>query len=214
MLNLDFSSLFRFIPLLATTVWLSAVGQPSTPLESADQPLVHHSLKVLVDPVLRRISVEDTITLPDQLLGNEITFDLNSNLTVTDTTGSLRTQSDSTTVGISFNAAADLTTSINRYVLGLPASNNERVLISYSGSIYDVAEQASPEYAQSFAETSGIVGELGVYLNKSSAWIPDFGIDFLTFDLEVEFSDNSSTWTAITQGDRNGANGWVSEQPM
>ena len=214
MLNLEFSSLFRFIPLLATTVWLSAVGQPSTPLESADQPLVHHSLKVLVDPVLRRISVEDTITLPDQLLGNEVTFDLNSNLTVTDTTGSLRTQSDSSTVGISFNAAADLTTSINRYVLGLPASNNERVLISYSGSIYDVAEQASPEYAQSFAETSGIVGELGVYLNKSSAWIPDFGIDFLTFDLEVEFSDNSSTWTAISQGDRNGANGWVSEQPM
>ena len=214
MLNLEFSSLFRFIPLLATTVWLSAVGQPSTPLESADQPLVHHSLKVLVDPVLRRISVEDTITLPDQLLGNEVTFDLNSNLTVTDTTGSLRTQSDSSTVGISFNAAADLTTSINRYVLGLPASNNERVLISYSGSIYDVAEQASPEYAQSFAETSGIVGEQGVYLNKSSAWIPDFGIDFLTFDLEVEFSDNSSTWTAISQGDRNGGNGWVSEQPM
>ena len=214
MLNLEFSSLFRFIPLLATTVWLSAVGQPSTPLESADQPLVHHSLKVLVDPVLRRISVEDTITLPDQLLGNEVTFDLNSNLTVTDTTGSLRTQSDSSTVGISFNAAADLTTSINRYVLGLPTSNNERVLISYSGSIYDVAEQASPEYAQSFAETSGIVGEQGVYLNKSSAWIPDFGIDFLTFDLEVEFSDNSSTWTAISQGDRNGANGWVSEQPM
>ena len=214
MLNLEFSSLFRFIPLLATTAWLSAVGQPSTPLESADQPLVHHSLKVLVDPVLRRISVEDTITLPDQLLGNEVIFDLNSNLTVTDTTGSLRTQSDSSTVGISFNAAADLTTSINRYVLDLPASNNERVIINYSGSIYDVAEQASPEYAQSFAETSGIVGDQGVYLNKSSAWIPDFGIDFLTFDLEVEFTDNSSTWTAISQGDRNGENGWVSEQPM
>ena len=214
MLNPEFSSLFRFIPLLAATAWLSAVGQPSTPLESADQPLVHHSLKVLVDPLLRRISVEDTITLPDQLLGNEVTFDLNSNLTVIDTTGSLQPQSDSSTVGISFNAAADLTTSINRYVLDLPASNNERVIINYSGSIYDVAEQASPEYAQSFAETSGIVGDQGVYLNKSSAWIPDFGIDFLTFDLEVEFTDNSSTWTAISQGDRNGENGWVSEQPM
>ena len=84
MLNPKFSSLFRFILLLAATTWLSAVAQPLTPLESADQPLVHHSLKVLVDPVLRQISVEDTITLPEQLSGDEVTFDLNSNLAVTD----------------------------------------------------------------------------------------------------------------------------------
>ena len=214
MLNPKFSSLFRFIPLLAATTWLSAVAQPLTPLESADRPLVHHSLKVLVDPVLRQISVEDTITLPEQLSGYEVTFDLNSNLAVTDSTGNLQTQSDSSTVGIGFSAAGEMTASVNRYVLGLPASNNGRVLITYTGSIYDVAEQASPEYAQSFAETSGIVGEQGVYLNKGSTWIPDFGIDFLTFDLEVEFTDNASTWTAISQGDRNGENAWASEQPM
>ncbi len=214
MLNPKFSSLFRFILLLAATTWLSAVAQPLTPLESADQPLVHHSLKVLVDPVLRRISVEDTITLPEQLSGDEVTFDLNSNLAVTDSTGNLQTQSDSSTVGVGFSAAGEMTASVNRYVLGLPASNNGRVLITYTGSIYDVAEQASPEYAQSFAETSGIVGEQGVYLNKGSTWIPDFGIDFLTFDLEVEFTDNASTWTAISQGDRNGENAWASEQPM
>lgn len=214
MLNPKFSSLFRFILLLAATTWLSAVAQPLTPLESADQPLVHHSLKVLVDPVLRRISVEDTITLPEQLSGDEVTFDLNSNLAVTDITGNLQTQSDSSTVGVGFSAAGEMTASVNRYVLGLPASNNGRVLITYTGSIYDVAEQASPEYAQSFAETSGIVGEQGVYLNKGSTWIPDFGIDFLTFDLEVEFTDNASTWTAISQGDRNGENAWASEQPM
>ncbi len=214
MLNPKFSSLFRFILLLAVTTWLSAVAQPLTPLESADQPLVHHSLKVLVDPVLRQISVEDTITLPEQLSGDEVTFDLNSNLAVTDSTGNLQTQSDSSTVGVGFSAAGEMTASVNRYVLGLPASNNGRVLITYTGSIYDVAEQASPEYAQSFAETSGIVGEQGVYLNKGSTWIPDFGIDFLTFDLEVEFTDNASTWTAISQGDRNGENAWASEQPM
>ena len=214
MLNPKFSSLFRFILLLAATTWLSAVAQPLTPLESADQPLVHHSLKVLVDPVLRQISVEDTITLPEQLSGDEVTFDLNSNLAVTDITGNLQTQSDSSTVGVGFSAAGEMTASVNRYVLGLPASNNGRVLITYTGSIYDVAEQASPEYAQSFAETSGIVGEQGVYLNKGSTWIPDFGIDFLTFDLEVEFTDNASTWTAISQGDRNGENAWASEQPM
>ncbi|MEE3299781.1 MAG: M28 family peptidase [Pseudomonadota bacterium] len=214
MLNPKFSSLFRFILLLAVTTWLSAVAQPLTPLESADQPLVHHSLKVLVDPVLRQISVEDTITLPEQLSGDEVTFYLNSNLAVTDSTGNLQTQSDSSTVGVGFSAAGEMTASVNRYVLGLPASNNGRVLITYTGSIYDVAEQASPEYAQSFAETSGIVGEQGVYLNKGSTWIPDFGIDFLTFDLEVEFTDNASTWTAISQGDRNGENAWASEQPM
>jgi len=215
MLNRSFSNPFSFITLLALVLaWQWAAAQPLMPVESLEEPLVHHSLKVLVDPVAQRISVEDTITLPEQLGGNEISFGLNGNLNITDYTGNLQPIGDPVVTTINSNTNPGAMASTTQYSLGLPARNNSQVLLIYSGSIFDVAEQSSAEYAQSFAETSGIIGEQGVYLNKSSAWIPDFGIDLLTFDLEVEFTDNANTWTAVSQGDRNGKNGWTSQVPM
>ncbi|GIT21643.1 MAG: hypothetical protein CM1200mP40_13250 [Gammaproteobacteria bacterium] len=87
-------------------------------------------------------------------------------------------------------------------------------MLIYSGSIYDLAEQSSPEYAQSFSETSGIIGEQGVYLNYGSAWFPIFGGQLVTFDMEVQFADTASTWKAVSQGDRFGDSGWSSADPM
>ena len=214
MLNPSFSNPLSFITLLALVLaWRWAAAQPLIPVESLEEPLVHHSLKVLVDPVAQRISVEDTITLPEQLGGNEISFGLNGNLNISDYTGNLQAIGNPVVTNINSNANPGAMASTNQYRLGLPARNRQ-VLLIYSGSIFDVAEQSTAEYAQSFAETSGIIGEQGVYLNKSSAWIPDFGIDLLTFDLEVEFTDNANTWTAVSQGDRNGKNGWTSQVPM
>ena len=66
MLNPSFSNPLSFITLLALVLaWQWVAAQPLIPVESLEEPLVHHSLKVLVDPVAQRISVEDTITLPE-----------------------------------------------------------------------------------------------------------------------------------------------------
>ena len=67
MLNPSFSNSFSFITLLALVLaWQWAAAQPLTPVESLEEHLVHHSLKVLVDPVAQRISVEDKNTHPEQ----------------------------------------------------------------------------------------------------------------------------------------------------
>lgn len=178
-------------------------------------PIIHHSLKVLLDPINREISVEDTVSLPEDLRSNSINFELNSNLAITNNSGSLNQLSNNapdTNIGI--NATGGLAASTNEYSLTLPASNEGQALLIYSGSIYDLAEQSSPEYAQSFSETSGIIGEQGVYLNFGSAWFPIFGDQLVTFDMEVQFADSASTWKAVSQGDRMGENGWASFDPM
>ena len=174
---------------------------------------VNHSLKVFLDPVARTINVEDTISLPTALRGNSVLFELNSNLAITETSGELlQISSNSVDPSAGLNGAGGLPARTAMY--SLSSDDNDQFRLVYSGSIYDIAEQTSEEYAQSFSETSGIIGEQGVYLNYGSAWFPILGDSLVTFDLEVKFSSNASTWKAVSQGDRNGGNAWINRDPM
>jgi aminopeptidase N len=176
---------------------------------------IHHSLRIVLDPFNQSIIVEDTITFPDSSDRTELEFSLNKNLAITNNSGSLSKLPASTpTRGIGINNTGSQTADLNNYTLRLTRRANNQASLIYSGSVYDLAEQESAEYAQSFAETSGIIGEQGVYLNKGSLWVPDFGNELITFDLQVEFADSASSWTAVSQGDRSGENSWRSDDPM
>lgn len=177
--------------------------------------LIHHSLRVVLDPVNQSLIVEDTITFPESTSLAELEFSLNENLAITNNSGNLNQLPDlSPTRGVGINNTGAQTAGFNRYSLNLTRRGNNQVSLIYSGSVYDLAEQESEEYAQSFAESSGIIGEQGVYLNKGSFWVPDFGSELITFDLQVEFVGTASSWTAVSQGDRNGINSWNSNDPM
>ena len=203
------------------TISLPSIGfgqpQPQFVLTVEPEPIppIHHSLKILLDPIARRITVEDTISFPEELRASSKTFELNNNLVISENSGSLQQLSNNVPEeNIGINATGGLAAATDEYSLTLPANNNGQAFFTYSGSIYDLAEQSSPEYAQSFSETSGIIGEQGVYLNHGSAWVPIFDNGLVTFDLEVEFADTASTWKVVSQGDRNGENAWVSYDPM
>lgn len=184
-------------------------------LPSRAPSLFHHSLKIVLDPVNQSISVEDTINIPDSLSGAPLNFSLNSNLLISSSSGNLQTQSAGIVVSVpSINNTGGLAAAATEYNLNPPRRNTSQIRLTYSGTIFDTAEQTSVEYAQSFAESSGIISEQGVYLNKGSAWIPDFGSDLISFDMQVEFASSSNSWTAVSQGDRFGINGWRSDQPM
>ena len=188
-------------------------------LTEIEPELIHHSLKVILDPVNQQISVEDTITLPQSMQGTAVTFSLNSNLTITNNSGNLQaltTNSTSlaNTLATTASANGDLSADISNYRLTLPSRNNGQVLLIYSGTVFDNTQQRGAEHAQSFSETSGIISQQGVYLTKGSAWIADFGNDLLSFDLAVDFAESASTWTAVSQGDREESNNWRSDQPM
>ncbi|MEX2132396.1 MAG: M28 family peptidase [Pseudohongiellaceae bacterium] len=183
-----------------------ATAQPSA--------YIHHSLKVVLDPQRQYISVEDTITLPESVDPQNAEFSLNSNLRITANSGNLRAAG--ATDGSQFvggNSSGGLTASASNYLLAVPP-DLDRVVLSYEGGIYQQAVQSSAEYAQSFAETSGIISDRGIYLNAASLWVPDFSTDLLTFDLSVEFAGSASNWTAVSQGASSGSNVWLESSPM
>jgi aminopeptidase N len=211
-------------PLLSAQI--PATGNPATDtsvsgelaetgFSNERQQLIHHSLKILLDPLARHISVEDTITLPPSLQSAPLEFALNSNLTISNNTGNLRNLSEaSNQAAIGINSTGGNAAPTNRYFVTPSSRRNEQLVLNYSGEIYDLAEQNSAEYAQSFSETSGIISELGVYLNKASMWIADINDELITFDMEVLFVDSANSWTAVSQGDRRGTAGWQSDDPM
>lgn len=182
-------------PLLALAAW-GAPGQPDAP--------VHHSLKVLLDPPAGRITVEDTVTRPPAWRRDALTFVLNSNLAVTAHPGELRSRP-----APSADGAADGI----RHELILPPTHDGPVRLVYSGVIRQAPERAGAEHARSFSETSGIISADGVYLDGDSGWTPGFGDSLVTFDLEASFAAGSGGWTAVSQGDRNGRNAWISREP-
>lgn len=199
---------------VCTLLIASALAQDEPLAPSEPQP-VHHSLRVILDPQNQTISVEDTVSLPESMLGLPLTFSLNSNLGISNNSRRLQVlTSDPAAAEPGINNTGGLAAATTTYSIGPPRRNSNQLLLIYSGTVFDPAEQLGAEYAQSFAESSGIIDEQGVYLNKGSAWVPDFGGDLITFDLRVEFADAAAGWTAVSQGDRLEQNGWQSEIPM
>jgi len=161
----------------------SVLGQLQEEVAALPEPEapIHHSLKISLDPMNRAITVEDTISFPEEFLSASVNFELNSNLSISDNSGTLeQLTSNESETNVGINTSGGLVAGTNEYSLSLPANNDGQALLIYSGSIYDLAEQSSPEYAQSFSETSGIIGEQGVYLNHGSAWFPIFGEQLVT----------------------------------
>ncbi len=213
----DLLQKIRVICILLGSLLFVSIGLSAQVVDKpGDEPgLVHHSLKVVLDPANQAINVEDSISFPDSMSATPLSFSLNSNLTISNNSGRLQAtalRSVGNVPGI--NNSGALAAPMTQYSLSLPRRNSTRALLIYSGRISDTAEQTSAEYAQSFAESSGIISEQGVYLNKASAWVPDFGGDLISFDVSVKFVDSASSWTAVSQGDRLAANSWQSEQPM
>lgn len=191
------------------------VSAQSVDIVESGPALVHHSIKVILDPQNQSLSVEDTVTLPDSMLGSQLSFSLNSNLRITNNSRRLQVLATNPRADESgINNTGGLSAATTAYSISTGRRNSAQLVLLYSGTIFDTAEQTSAEYAQSFAESSGIISEQGVYLNKGSAWVADFGGDLISFDVQVAFADSASRWTAVSQGDRLGSNGWRSDQPM
>lgn len=184
-----------------------------TPQESTGAVL-HHSLSVELDPLAQRIRVEDRITLPTGA-AVPVEFQLNENLTLTRSSLPVQVQGAGTVQpAVGLNVAGVSIAPTQRYVLSATPTAGETLVINYEGRIHQQAVQNSVEYARSFAETTGIISEDGVYLNGTSFWIPTFGDQLMTFDMEVSFAEGVSGWRSVSQGERQSVNGWRETAPM
>ena len=172
--------------IVLTTVLLSllssiALGQlpgqnPGTvaqtpPAPQATETLLHHQLRVELDPINSGIVVSDRLTVPESYRGQEVSFRLNSNLTITSSSIAVRPVSTTQSGAVVASTVAEEAPS-TEYRVTIPARGNTPFTIEYRGTINDIAEQDGPEYAQSFSQTSGIISELGVFLSRASIWVP------------------------------------------
>lgn len=182
---------------------------------ASDFTPIHHSLRVTLDPENNRLEVTDTIDLPERFGRSDIAFALNSNLQITNRPRGLReTGLSAQELAQGINETGGIAASSTRYSVDLPRRRSQSLELTYSGTLFDETRQTGAQYSQSFSETSGIIDSRGVYLNRGSAWVPEFGDDLITFDLQIEFADSARGWRGISQGDSVGDNAWRSDVPM
>ena len=101
-----------------------------------EEKLINHSLKIFLDPMARTISVEDIISIPEQLHGNSLTFELNSNLTITESTGDLEQLLNiASEPSNGLNGGSVSALEVNEYSIPLSSTNNESCIHKFKSSI-------------------------------------------------------------------------------
>ena len=143
--------------------------------------ILHHDLHVRLQPAESIIIVTDKVQLPAGT--GSIDFSLRNGLTVKANGAELTSLGQSRTGRLRHYR-------INR----LPADG--KVQLSYQGKIVSAGTEGAFDMPESVLNTDS------VYLDKGSAWVPDFEAHPLyTFDLHVEAPQN---WQMISQGKRTG----------
>jgi len=154
----------------------------------ADTNIVHHDLKVSLSPVGHRLSVSDTITLPEGT-ANELTVVLHAGLKLW-----------STTPGVKIRKAGDTVRSVPVEIYGVQLPTGVLTFtLKYSGVIDHPLEAAGAEQARGFQDSPGLITGDGVVLSGNTSWYPDLGIGLMTFDIEVTLPEK---WDAVSQGER------------
>ncbi len=164
--------------LAAVILWgLTLVAAPV----SAD-PLLHHDLRVLLEPAEGKISVEDQLGLP--LEGTDWTFSLHAGMAP-------RVSAVEATLS-PLGAEGHL----ERFRLTLPEQGSP-VTLSYGGRIRHGLDPVQESLGRQREWTRGIISADGVFLDGASGWYPRFEDRLIGFDLSVELPPG---WLAVSQG--------------
>ena len=178
--------------------------------------IAHHDIEVTLDPVTHEISGTDRITVKDD--AGTFVFYLNEGLEIN--------SDNETLISCDYNT-------YNRYVVEKKRPGNvdgyryytveldsaKYVTIHFKGVIYDPLSNDESDYSRGFATTTGLVSEQGVYLAKSSAWIPSQEEGTFTFDLKTYLP---AGWQSVSQGIETmrgssegfNVNHWMCDKPM
>jgi hypothetical protein len=153
----------------------------------AEEP-VRHDLRVVLYPEESRLTVRDTVTVPDGLLPVSL-FLLHRGMEPSSPTRGVRILREKEQQG---------TVPLESFKVLLPFGQNTFVL-EYGGKIYHSLEPHDKECARGFRQTSGVISGEGVYLGGSSFWYPVFGERLVAFDLHIEVP---AGWDTVSQGGR------------
>ncbi len=171
---------------------------------------LHHDLEVTLDPAAHRVTVTDRIRLDASAVaaaaGGGYRFVLHAGLDPMVVSDGWRLQPVEADAGATFlgiNATSETVSAdvpVEAFLLFPEGEAAGDPVIRYGGAINHPLEIQSEEYQRSFSETPGIVDERGVFLAGASFWVPTFGDQLVTFDLEVR--GMTPPWDAVSQGER------------
>ncbi len=159
----------------------------------ADQSFINHEIKATVTPDEHYIKVVDKITIPADLVTDDLTFLLVKGMKLKSKTPGVKIK-----LIDEFADSADFVQ--NKYSLKFKnISGSEAIFtISYKGKIYYPIKE-SEQYARGFSNTPGLISEEGVFLAGSTYWVPWFNDDLVTFDLTAIVPEK---WDVASQGER------------
>ena len=163
---------------------------------------VHYQLAVGLEPGSQRLEVEGVLQLPERNAAAGSRFWLNEKLVIVDSQPPVK-------------ASGERDGHLASYTL-VEAAPDGRLALNYMGSLsYELSGQRA-EYTRGFRETLGILGEEGVYFSGSSAWVPKFDGDLITFEIDVH---SVPGWHVISQGNGTSGDGdgrahWNSGGPL
>ncbi|MCP4900419.1 MAG: M20/M25/M40 family metallo-hydrolase, partial [bacterium] len=191
------------------TVALNVVLLAAVPALCADiQPShLHHRLSVQLNPSAHRLQVVDRITFAEgDVSGSEsVRFVLHAGLEPSIQAPGWRLEAagpaSSSFLGINATTStvAD-TVPLEGWILQPSSDAPATVEVHYSGVIHHPLATAGEEYQRSFSETPGTISDEGVFLAGTSFWVPTFGDQLVTFDLEV--AALTPPWDVVSQGRR------------
>jgi aminopeptidase N len=178
-----------------------------TPLHADDNGLgviFHHDLAVTVDPSTSQLDVENTVTVPDSMALDGLTFSLHEGLSPQSLTDGVTIQETEEKAEAADRGMdhEDYSSEVNttRYRIrvknGLDAKSFK---LAYGGKIHHPVKQIEQEYARGFSQSPGLIDPQGVYLAGATAWIPTFGDEYVTYDMTVRAP---AGWKTVSQGKR------------
>jgi hypothetical protein len=178
------------------------------------EPEVHHELRVALDPVARRVAVEDAVTLAPALRAraDEVVFSLHAGLAPERIGGAAVEPA-----GDGAARAQDGGVPLERFRIRL-APGERTFTLRYAGEIFHpVVEQGDGPRRDGVSP--GLVSPEGAVLHGASGWIPDVGAASVSFALDVRLP---AGWEAVSQGRRvrhaRGGDGtdarWESPEPQ
>jgi aminopeptidase N len=166
----------------------------------ADTSLVEHQLKVRIDPAAGALTVEDTLTLPDDRA--EWTVLLHAGMDPTVTSGN----ADIVEAGQLEHLA--------RYRLRIAGPGP--VILTYGGAIRHERERIAEGMGRAREWSRGTISPEGVFLDGNSGWYPRIPDTLQSFSLEVALPPG---WTAVSQGagpgePTSGVSTWTETHPQ
>lgn len=150
--------------------------------------VMHHQIRVFLDPEGHRFTAEDTITLSEGSQ-RDLHFVLHRGLNALSLTPNVTVTQEST---------SDAKGLVESYRVSWPRGTKTFGL-KYGGEIYHPVSPSGEEVPGGMRQTPGIISKQGVFLSGASHWYPQFDDRLISFTVEANLSQG---WDAVSQGER------------